>query len=537
MRAHTLETLIMRARRLFTPVLSVVISACACTTLPAQTSQPAATAATVQTAPLQFTLTYDQSITDTFTGRVYVMFTKSTMGEPRFGPSWFGADPFFAMDVTGWKPDTPLVFDDQADSFPSAMSAVPEKDYSIQAVMRRNLDSPDVGRAEGDAYSKIIRKPVNGASSGNIELVIDKVVPAPEPGSHHAFRETDRVKLIEMRSDLLSGFFHRDIIMRAAVVLPKDYDKHPDWKYPVLYWIGGFGSDHHQAGYMTPMWDYSGFAERIVRVVLDPQCYGGHHVFADSANNGPRGKALVEEFIPYLESKYRIVPDANARFLSGHSSGGWSSLWLQVTYPDYFGGVWSIAPDPIDFRDFQRIDLYTAGTNMYVDAQGERRPLARMNGKVALWYNDFAMMDSVIGEGGQLRSFEWVFSQRGADGKPQPLYDRTTGAVNPAVAESWKPYDIRMILEDHWATLGPKLNGGEKLHVFAGELDTFYLEGAVRLLKDSMQKLNSAAVVEIVPGKDHTSIATKELRKRTDEELLAVFEKNHPDHIRPRAYD
>src|SRR5262249_47469893 len=148
-----------------------------------------------------------------------------------------------------------------------------------------------------------------------------------------------------------------------------------------------------------------------------------------------------------------------------------------------------LAPDPIDFRDFQRINLYAPNANMYTDENGERRPLMRAGGQVLVWYDSFARKDAVIGEGGQLRSFEWVFSHRGADGKPQPLYNRQTGAVDPKVAESWKPYDIRMLVEDHWATLGPKLDGGTKLHVFSGELDTFYLEGAARLFKQSMENL------------------------------------------------
>ena len=46
------------------------------------------------------------------------------------------------------------------------------------------------------------------------------------------------------------------------------------------------------------------FAGDMVRIVLNADCGTGHHVFADSANNGPRGKALIEEFIPYLESNY-----------------------------------------------------------------------------------------------------------------------------------------------------------------------------------------------------------------------------------------
>ena len=32
------------------------------------------------------------------------------------------------------------------------------------------------------------------------------------------------------------------------------------------------------------------------------------------------------------------------RFVTGHSSGGWTSLWLQITYADFFGGCWATAP-------------------------------------------------------------------------------------------------------------------------------------------------------------------------------------------------
>ena len=108
----------------------------------------------------------------------------------------------------------------------------------------------------------------------------------------------------------------------------------------------------------------------MIHVMLDPSCRTGHHVFADSANNGPFGRALVEELIPHIEARFRGLGKPAGRFLTGHSSGGWSSLWLQTTYPDFFGGTWSTAPDPVDFRDFQKINLYAPGTNIFVDDKG-----------------------------------------------------------------------------------------------------------------------------------------------------------------------
>jgi hypothetical protein len=155
----------------------------------------------------------------------------------------------------------------------------------------------------------------------------------------------------------------------------------------------------------------------------------------------------------------------------------------------------------VDFRDFQRIDLYKPGSNMYRDEAGNRRPLARQGDKVLLYYDDFVARETVVGPGGQIHSFEACFSPRGPDGTPLLVFDRSTGAVNTEVARTWEKYDIRLVLERHWDTLGPKLAG--KLHIFAGEVDTFYLEGAVKLLKPALEKLNSDAQVIIVPGMAH----------------------------------
>ncbi len=247
------------------------------------------------------------------------------------------------------------------------------------------------------------------------------------------------------------------------------------------------------------------FGEDFIRVVLDPDCGTGHHVFADSATNGPRGRPWSRSSSPTSRGPSRRSPIPAPGLLNGHSSGGWSSLWLQVTYPDVFGGTWSTSPDPVDFRDFQRINIYASGENMFRDREGKRRPIARM-GEVmpALFYDNFSRMDDVIGWGGQLGSFEAVFSPLDRDGRPRKLWDRSTGAIDPEVAKAWEAYDIRLVLERNWPALGPKLKG--KLHVITGDLDTFYLEGAVKLLKESLARLGSDAVVEIIPNRDHGTL-------------------------------
>jgi hypothetical protein len=450
------------------------------------------------------------------TARVYVLLgPEGSPAEPRFGPDWFGPQPFFARDIQDWQPGEPLGIDSGAEGFPRRLNQLAPGRYAIQAVVRLNRDTHRIGDGAGNAFSPVVHARLDPGAGDTIVLRVDQVVP---PGR---FEETDRIKLVELPSPKLSAFHHRPITHRAAVILPEDLPRAgPSRKWPVLYIIPGFGGDHSLAPQFLDEPAFSA-GKDFIRVLLDPDCGTGHHAFADSATNGPRGSALVAEFIPHLEKTFPALAQPRARFLNGHSSGGWSSLWLQVAFPEVFGGTWSTSPDPVDFRDFQRINIYAPGENMYHNRQGKRRPIARMGGIPILYVDRFTRMDDVIGWGCQLGSFEAVFSPRGPDGRPLKLWDRSTGAIDSATAKAWESYDIRLVLERNWPSLGPKLQG--KLHVIVGALDTFYLEGAVKLLKESLVRLGSDAVVEIVPGRDHNSLLDVELAERLDREMKAAL--------------
>lgn len=470
----------------------------------------------ISAADFEFDLRWNSKLRqDSYSGRVYLFFTADQQKEPRLGPSWFHPEPFAAMDVPSWPAGKALRIGRSSGkdlySFPRTFSDLQLAGYRVQAVTRFNPWDRRVGPGIGNAYSQPVTLPTSQAGLQPISLQLDQVVPdAPFP-------ENPWCRLLKVRSRLLSEFHGREIFLQACVVLPASYGSQLQRRYPVILEVPGFGGTHLLGVKDGPVAEQNPGNVEFVRVTLDPSCPLGHHVFADSANNGPVGTALVTELIPHLEKAYR---GSGVRFTTGHSSGGWSSLWLQVTYPDTFAGCWSTAPDPVDFRDFQLIDIYAKGANAFTDAEGKTRPLARMNGKPVLFFKPFSDMEGYMNRGGQLGSFEAVFSPKGADGRPQKLWDRKTGAIDIKVARAWEKYDIRLVLERNWKTLGPKLAG--KIHVYMGDEDTFYLDGPARLLKQSLADLKSDAVVEMFPKRNHGNLVDAALRKRMNEEMAAA---------------
>ncbi len=474
-------------------------------------------------APAQITyrLTFSREVhPQPFTGRVYLFFAPPP-GEPRRQLDWFHPHPFLAVDVDAWAPESPLTLRSdtpQALKFPRNFNELNLAGYRVQALARFNPLAREVTNGAGNGYSDPLTLPT---ADGTVPLIIDRLI------ARIPFEDTAWTRRLAVRSDLLSRFHKREVLLEAAVTLPRSYEQHPDRRYPTIFEIPGFGGTFHHARHTQPVEESNDRGVEFLRVTLDPNCPLGHHVFADSANNGPVGTALVTELIPAFDREFRSISRPTARFLTGHSSGGWSSLWLQITWPDQFAGVWSTAPDPVDFRDFQRINIYRRAENMYVDPAGSRRPLARQGDRELIWYDDFAWMEHVLGPGGQLHSFEAVFSPRDSAGKPRPLFDRQSGQIDAEVARAWQEFDIRLQLERNWDTLAPQLRG--KVHVFMGDQDTFLLEGATRLLQESLLKLGSDAVVEIHPGRNHGSLMTRELRDRIRREMTATFLSHYPE--------
>ena len=401
-------------------------------------------------------------------------------------------------------------------AFPNGFSALPAGEYDVQVLLDVNRDYNYHGRSAGDLFSDVANIHLDSGMNDGPTLTLNGTVPATDPwdfGSRVPKQMADSAKAAAIREDFqskdMTDFFGRPIAIRGWVLLPPGYKEHLQEKYPTVYFTHGYGANLDTlTRYVAVVHDAMEKKEMppMIWIFLDESSPTGTHEFADSVNNGPWGQALTTEFIPYFEGKYRTDGTPTSRFLNGHSSGGWATLWLQVRYPKVFGGSWPTSPDPSDFHDFTGVDLYAPHANVYHRADGSLYPLIRDKGKVLANLETFARFERVCGPyGGQLASFEWVFSPRGKDGRPEQMFNRDTGDVDPTVVAYWhEHYDIAHIVQENWPTLKPDLDG--KIHLIVGTADTFYLDGAAHTLQAVFESLGANESFRFLPDKTHMDL-------------------------------
>jgi S-formylglutathione hydrolase FrmB len=482
--------------------------------------------------PVTVRITLAPSAADhSISGRMIVLLSSKPPNGAFFDPT--GEEGAFiwlaAQELQNLEPGGTVQISGDALAFPGPLSSAPAGDYYAMALLDVDHNAAYHFISPGDVYSKVV--PVKGFDPQKnpvLELTLTERVAAPPPAKLPANAER-----LDFVSPALSAFWGRPIHMRGVIVLPPDYAK-TTIRYPTVYWTHGFGGDEQgiesrvAAQYSTLLNDRK--IPPMFYVLLDESCPTGTHEFADSVNNGPWGAALTKELIPYLEKHYRMMAVPHGRFVTGHSSGGWAALWLGITYPNVFGGTWPTSPDPSDFRSFTGPNLRARpAANMYRKPDGSPWMLVRIGGKDVESLEQYARQERVLGDyGGQIASFEWVFSPRGQDGRPQQLFDRDTGLINPAVADAWEKYDVAQVIRSHVDTLRPKLQG--HIHLTVGTADTFHLDEPARLLDQTLKELGINAQFTYLEGRSHFDLYQGGLTMKIAQEMDAVA---HPKPAKP----
>ncbi|WP_291785642.1 hypothetical protein [Cecembia sp.] len=469
-------------------------------------------------------------------GRLLLIFHHNEKTEPRFAINDDATSAqVIGVDFEDYREGEDFLFDLNAFGYPIASwEDIPNGEYWVQAyvIKYETFDRADGyrikmpmdqwegrqwNRTPGNIFSKPVKIYWDGKS--DFSLKIDQInPPVVEPD------DTEFIKHIKIKSDLLSEFWGRDMYLGAHVLLPRDFENNPDEYYPLMIYHGHFPSDFD--GFRTippdedleeeysPRFDIYGynkiqqqeaydfylkwisqeFQKFIVIQVQHANPFYDDSYAVNSQNIGPYGDAITYELIPHIEQEFRGIGEGWARFTYGGSTGGWEALAVQVMYPDEYNACFAACPDPIDFRAYTTVNIYEdenaysiKGPFRNTERVGKRNYLGHVSSMLRdMNYKELALGGTKSRSGDQWDIWQAVYSPVGTDGYPKPIWDKFTGEINKEVALHWREnYDLRHIMERDWSKIGGKLEG--KIHIYCGDMDNYYLNNAVYLTEDFLE--------------------------------------------------
>jgi S-formylglutathione hydrolase FrmB len=136
--------------------------------------------------------------------------------------------------------------------------------------------------------------------------------------------------------------------MHYCVLLPESYD-HPDAttrRYPVLYFLHGLG-DNEQTLFKSGGWTLIDDLRHELKIgdflVVAPE--GKRSFYINSANGKvPYSDFFLQEFMPFMEKKYRVQAGRDSRAITGISMGGYGALRFAFAHPELFSAASAQSP-------------------------------------------------------------------------------------------------------------------------------------------------------------------------------------------------
>ncbi|MHB8580610.1 MAG: alpha/beta hydrolase [Ignavibacteriaceae bacterium] len=145
--------------------------------------------------------------------------------------------------------------------------------------------------------------------------------------------------------------------VRYTIYLPSDYETSSRY-YPVVYMLHGYTDNDIawiQFGEANATAD-EGIAQRKIPPMILVMPDGGVSWFINNYNDSVKYEDFFfKEFIPYIESHYRILAEKRFRAIAGLSMGGYGALVYALKHPEMFSSC--VAFSAAVFTDKEIIDM------------------------------------------------------------------------------------------------------------------------------------------------------------------------------------
>jgi S-formylglutathione hydrolase FrmB len=275
---------------------------------------------------------------------------------------------------------------------------------------------------------------------------------------------------LEIQSRALEGNPLGDSPTRPLFVwTPPAYDAGSDRRFPSVYLLQGLTGEVRAWFNVAPfvkswpaMVEEAGVA--AVLVFVDAFTALGGSQFLDSPAIGRYGTYLTDEVVPFVDERFRTLPEAAHRGIQGKSSGGFGAMVWGMLRPDLFGAfathagdaLWEVSALPAFPSAAQALrNEYGGSYDAFWADFRSRPPFAKKSDALLLEIYTSAAAYSSTPEGG----VELPFTL-------------DTGELVPDVWERWLEWDpVRLA-----ARSGEALRAARAIWIDAGRNDEYHLD-------------------------------------------------------------
>lgn len=217
-----------------------------------------------------------------------------------------------------------------------------------------------------------------------------------------------------------------------------------------------------------------GGAPPCVIVFVDCWTSFGGSQFLDSPGTGRYLSYLCDEVVPWVDARYRTLPDRAHRGIAGKSSGGYGAMVVPMLRPDVFGGLATHAGDAL--FDVCYLPDFRRTVRALRDEYG---------GSYDRFWEDFRSRPALMKDSDMDLVNTWCMAacySADPDGTVRLPFDARTGAMNDEVWQRWLARDpVRMVPQHAEA-----LRSMRAIYVDAGRRDEYFLDLGATAFRDAL---------------------------------------------------
>ena len=159
-----------------------------------------------------------------------------------------------------------------------------------------------------------------------------------------------KLEQVTVHGPSLAGNLEGDSPDRNVYVyLPPGYAQNPGRRYPVIYFLHGYGVGAQV--YVERVLNLpdsadqamAGGKQEAILVMPDAYTIYSGSMYSSSAATGDWETYIASDLVTWIDSHYRTLATRESRGLSGHSMGGYGTLRIGMKHPEVFGSLYAMS--------------------------------------------------------------------------------------------------------------------------------------------------------------------------------------------------